>query len=256
MKKTAGGGLRCLLRAGVALVENDAGLFAEDRFDAIDVVFHHGTRASPNVQKTSTAWNVFKEEFIKRQQQSDIQRRLAFVGIAAPTKTHRYPNHLKIGQRSLRDFSPSWSTGSLQSMLTIDSSATALNRLALQPPKRGLCVASCCAMNGRIGGIYGRKETRQMCASRMQLPVTQGPQVLQSILRERGGSLVQGLRVRAYGVCCRRNSRCSGVIVRPLCRLQRDAFRLPIFVTWIVTQLVNLDRRGMVVSTDAMPLIF
>jgi hypothetical protein len=37
---------------------------------------------------------------------SDIQRRLTFLGIAAPTKTHRYPNHQKIGQRSLRDFSP------------------------------------------------------------------------------------------------------------------------------------------------------
>jgi hypothetical protein len=46
----------------------------------------------PNAQETSAAWNVFKEEFIKRQQQSDIQRRLAFLGIAAPTKTHRYPS--------------------------------------------------------------------------------------------------------------------------------------------------------------------
>ncbi len=28
------------------------------------------------------------------------------------------------------------------------------------------------------------------------------------------------------------------------------------FVTWIVTQLVNLDRRGIVVTTDAMPPVF
>ena len=45
----------------------------------------------PNAQKTCAARNVLKEEVIKRQQQSDMQGRLAFLGIAAPTETHRYP---------------------------------------------------------------------------------------------------------------------------------------------------------------------
>jgi hypothetical protein len=82
--------------------------------------------ARPNAQKTSVAWNVFKEEFIKRQQQSDVQRRLAFLGIAAPTKTHSLPHHQQIGRRSLRDSSPSWSTDRSPSRLTRDSSANRL----------------------------------------------------------------------------------------------------------------------------------
>ena len=72
---------------------------------------------SPNTQKTCVAWNVFKKEVIKRQQQSDIQRRPTCFGIAAPAKTHRPPH--KTANR-LRDFCPCWSTGSQPSMLTMD----------------------------------------------------------------------------------------------------------------------------------------
>src|SRR5689334_21096811 len=64
-----------------------------------------GTRARPNAQKTCATWNVFKKEFIKRQQQPDIQRSLVSLCIAAPAKTHRYPTTSKSEQRSLRDFS-------------------------------------------------------------------------------------------------------------------------------------------------------
>jgi hypothetical protein len=59
--------------------------------DAPQIIEPQKPRSSstrPNAQQAAIAWNVFKEEFIKRQQQSDIQRRLAFVGIAAPTTTH------------------------------------------------------------------------------------------------------------------------------------------------------------------------
>jgi hypothetical protein len=49
----------------------------------------------PDAQKTCAARNVFKKEFIKRQQQFDFQRRLASIGIAGPTKTHRYPPSAK-----------------------------------------------------------------------------------------------------------------------------------------------------------------
>ena len=56
----------------------------------------------PNAQKTCAAWYFLKEEVIKRQQQSDMQGRLAFLGIAAPTETHRYPTNQQIGQRTSR----------------------------------------------------------------------------------------------------------------------------------------------------------
>jgi len=45
----------------------------------------------PNAQKTCAARNVFKEEVIKRQQHSDIHRRLAFLSIGYTNKDSSLP---------------------------------------------------------------------------------------------------------------------------------------------------------------------
>jgi len=64
-----------------------------DRAQIIEPKKPDRASVSPNTQKTRAAWNVFKEKFIKRKQQSDMQRPIAFLGTAAPTETHGPPTN-------------------------------------------------------------------------------------------------------------------------------------------------------------------
>ena len=88
----------------------------------------------------------------------------------------------------------------------------------------------------RQGVDYGRKESRQMCPSRVQMPGAQGQQVLWSLLPGFGGPPISRLQLRTPGLCWWEIP---------------ESVAWPDFVTWIVTQLVEKDGLGVLATQVA-----
>jgi hypothetical protein len=69
-------------------------------------------------------------------------------------------------------------------------------------------------LNGGKEVRHGRKESREVPTSGVQLPSRRGQEVLQPLLRERAHQPPgHFLRVRAYGVCCWGNDECGGIVL-------------------------------------------
>ena len=104
----------------------------------------------------------------------------------------------------------------------------------------------------RQGVDYGRKESRQMCPSRVQMPGAQGQQVLWSLLPGFSGPPISRLQLRTPGLCWWEIP---------------ESVAWPDFVTWIVTQLGEKDglgelatqldrgRRNLRISTETIYLL-